>query len=225
MRSFNLLLLFVLASPVLAQPADFDHINLRPAENRARQFQGEELDHLPILVQNLTATLNTDVERFRAIYLWVCHNIKGDYAMTQMNIRKRKRLQEDGAGLEVWNSQVRKEIFSILKDRKETLCTGYAFLIQAMSRLAGIESEIVNGFGRSDGLKKGPIGMANHSWNRVRLNGKWYLCDATWSAGYFDETNHLFVFEYDDSYFLMEPEKFAQSHYSYSNPDKLATER
>ena len=211
MRSILVVMLFVLVGNIQAQSGDFDHINLNPSENLARKYQGEELDHLPILVQNLTAGLKTDVERFRAIYLWVCHNVKGDYAMTQMNIRKRKRLSDDPLKLSSWNAEINKEIFKTLKRRKETVCTGYAYLVQAMSRLAGIESEIINGFGNSAGVKDADA-IPNHSWNRVYLNGKWYLCDATWSAGYFEETNQLFIFDYDDSYFLMEPEDFKKTH-------------
>ena len=221
MRWFFQFMLFVLVGVAHAQREDFDHINLKPAESLARQYQGEELDHLPILVNNLTAGLKTDVERFRAIYIWVSHNIKGDYAMTQMNIRKRKRLISDPQKLNSWNAEVNKQIFRTLRQRKETLCTGYAYLIQTMCRLADIESEIIHGIGNSDGIKKENM-IANHSWNRVKLEDKWYFCDATWSAGYFDETNHLFVFDYDDSYFLMEPDKFAASHYEFNNPKKLA---
>lgn len=212
MRLSYLLMLFIGIGSLQAQPEDFDHINLKPAEAIAREYQGEELDHLPILVKSLTQGLSTDVERFRAIYLWVCHNIKGDYAMTQMNIRKRKRLMEDQAALSAWNRHLAKDIFKTLKERKETLCTGYAYLVQTMAAMSGIESEIINGYGSSEGIKTGQEEFPNHSWNRVKLNGKWYLVDATWSAGYFDELNHLFVFDYDDSYFLMQEEEFAKSH-------------
>jgi len=54
--------------------------------------------------------------------------------------------------------------------------------------------------------------LVNHSWNVVKLNNKWYLCDATWSSGYIDEYN-VFIPEYNKGYFLTDPVLFAKSHY------------
>ena len=63
-----------------------------------------------------------------------------------------------------------------------------------------------------DKLKIAGQTVPNHSWNAVKLEGKWYLCDATWAAGYTDMNTYLFHFDYDDKYFLMPPEKFAETH-------------
>jgi transglutaminase/protease-like cytokinesis protein 3 len=43
------------------------------------------------------------------------------------------------------------------------------------------------------------------------LNGKWYLCDATWSSGYLDEKDS-FIKVYNDGYFLTDPILFGKSH-------------
>lgn len=45
-------------------------------------------------------------------------------------------------------------------------CSGYAAALNLMLRHIGIESMVVN----SD----------THAWNKVRINGEWYNCDATW---------------------------------------------
>ena len=56
------------------------------------------------------------------------------------------------------------------------------------------------------------MNIPNHSWNAVKLNNKWYLCDATWSAGYTDMSTFLFEYEFDNSFFLMEPKRFSKTH-------------
>lgn len=51
---------------------------------------------------------------------------------------------------------------------------------------------------------------ANHSWNAVFLNGSWQLIDAQWATRYLSAGAQLHdnvVYEYDDFYFLMEPQQ------------------
>jgi len=52
-----------------------------------------------------------------------------------------------------------------------TVCQGYALLTYEMMRQAGIPVKIVEGTSR---------GRA-HTWNLVRVGGKWYHLDATWN--------------------------------------------
>ncbi len=194
-----------------AQRADFKEIDFAKAETIAIRHQGEELTHLPALAHDLTSQLSSDVERFRAIYYWVTHNISGNHGLLSQNERRRKKLKNDPEALHNWNLQFTKEVFTTLRQDKETVCTGYAYLIKVLSNLAGIECEIIDGYGTTDGHKSDPD-MPNHSWNAVNLNGKWYLCDATWAAGYTDMSSFLFEFEYDNSYFLQKPSEFVKSH-------------
>ena len=57
------------------------------------------------------------------------------------------------------------------------------------------------------------MGLANHSWNAVKLNNSWYLLDATLASGYFDVNAYKFVKNYNDGYFLANPELFIKSHF------------
>ncbi len=212
MRNFILLLLFLFILPLYAQKSDFDKINFWKAEYMAKQHKGEELYNLPGLAYGLTSELNTEVERFRAIYFWVCHNIRGEYNLMNKNEHKRKKLKSSPEALYLWNNQFKKEVFTRLLQKKETLCTGYAYLIKELSNLAGLECEIIYGYGLANHVKFDNMDAPNHSWNAVKLDGKWYLCDATWSSGFIDMSNFLFAFEYEDAYFLMEPTEFAKSH-------------
>lgn len=211
MKNSLLLFLFSCVLSLQAQRADFKEINFAKAESIADRYQGEGLTHIPALVYNLTSQLDNDTARFRAIYYWVTHNIAGNYDLMTQNERSRKKLKNDPEALDFWNRQFTKEVFTVLLEDKETICTGYAYLIKVLSNMAGIPCEIVHGFGTYSRQKSNPE-MPNHSWNAVQLNGKWYLCDATWSAGYTDISTYLFEFDYDNSYFLQAPAEFLKNH-------------
>ncbi|WP_299684748.1 transglutaminase domain-containing protein [uncultured Dokdonia sp.] len=212
MKTYFLFMFFTFIQFLQAQQSDFKTIDFTKAEYLAERYKGEELTNLPILAHHLTYTLDTDVERFRAIYYWVCHNIKGEYGLMQKNNRKRQKLKDHPAILHAWNHQFKRQVFKKLINDKETLCTGYAYLIKELSRLAGLECKIVNGYGLDGSMKSKNLDIPNHSWNAIKLQGKWYLCDATWSSGFTDVTTELFEFDYDNSFFLMKPSIFIKTH-------------
>jgi transglutaminase/protease-like cytokinesis protein 3 len=198
--------------PLHAQQSDFNTINFWRAEYIANQHKGEDLYNLPVLAYDLTSQLNTEAERFRAIYFWVCHNIRGNYDLMYKNERTRKKLKNTPEALHIWNDQFKKEVFTKMLLKKETLCTGYAYLIKELSNLAGLECEIIYGYDESNNIKFDALDAPNHSWNAIKLNGKWYLCDATWSSGFIDMSTFLFEFNFENDYFLMEPSEFVKSH-------------
>lgn len=196
-----------------AQITDFRYIDLNKADSIALAYNGEDLNNLPILTHKLTSDLNTDIEKFRSIYKWVCTNIKNDYNLYYKNSYKRYRYRNDSIKLHSWNNKFRKTVFKTLLNKKQTICTGYAFLIKQMTELANIECVVVNGFGKTSGTLKKDLSIPNHSWNAVKLNNKWYLCDATWASGVQNPETMNFVFQYNDGFFLTSPNLFAISHY------------
>jgi transglutaminase/protease-like cytokinesis protein 3 len=212
MRRTLFLLFFTFTLVSHAQRSDFKEINFQKADKIAERYKGEELYNLPVLALRLTAQLSTDAERFRAIYNWVTHNISGDYILTTANEETRRKLINNPSALLQWHSQNRKEVFKTLRQKKRTLCTGYAYLIKELANLVGLECEIIHGYGEMNKLKFDSMDIPNHSWNAVKLDGTWYLCDATWSSGIINMNTYRFEFSYDDSFFLMEPLDFAKTH-------------
>lgn len=209
-KQFITLLLFTFIWQLQAQQSDFKTINFEKADQKAMLFKGRELHNLHLLVNNLTYNLKTDVERFRAIYIWVCNNIESDYDLMLKNNRKRAKLISNSTKLNNWNTTFKKEVFNSLIKDKKTLCSGYAYLVKKLANLAGLECEIINGYGKTSTSFKS-IKFPNHAWNAIKLNNKWYLCDATWSSGFITE-DFTFKFNYNNDYFLMHPEDFAKSH-------------
>jgi transglutaminase/protease-like cytokinesis protein 3 len=209
-RYLCLRIFFFILAPLTAQQQDFAHIDFTRAEAIARQYRGEDLTNLPVLSHKLTAFLETDVEQFRAIYYWVTHTIAGNNRLQTKNERKSRKLRDSPLELKAWQKAFAQEVIQKLREDKTTVCTGYAYLLQKMATYAGIECVLINGYGLINSKKQ--TQNPNHSWNAIKLGNKWYLCDATWAAGYTDVLYDLFEFDYDDRYFLMEPTEFAKTH-------------
>jgi hypothetical protein len=207
------LLLFIVIFQSHAQLSDFEYINFSKADQMASLCKNEGLDNMPKLVYNLTSSLDTDVERFRAIYMWVCHNIANDYNLYLKNKRKRSKYQNDSIKLKAWNDRFKKDVFRKLLKQERTICTGYAYIVQELSKLANLDCEIIHGYGKTSMTTIDELDPPNHSWNAIKLNAKWYLCDPTWAAGIPDTETKIFRFDYNDGYFLSNPELFIINHY------------
>lgn len=213
MKKILFFLFLIIACYSNAQKEDFKYINFTKADSIAHSYKDKSIHSLPILSHLLTSKLDTNVEKFRAIYSWVSKNIKGDHSAVSKNTRKRKRFKNDRTKLTLWNHSFNKVLFKKLLKDKKTVCTGYAYLIRELCTLANIESKIIDGYGRSATVNIGKLSIPNHSWNAVKLNHKWYLADATWSAGYTDLSTNTFIFDYNDGYFLTAPQLFIKSHF------------
>ncbi|NHN25446.1 hypothetical protein FIA58_007135 [Flavobacterium jejuense] len=196
-----------------AQQSDFSNINFTKADAIANKYKGATLESLPILSYNLTSTLKTDVEKFRAIYRWVCANIENDYYAYLKNKKTRNKLKKDSLKLATWNAYFTQKTFKRLLKEQKTVCTGYAYLIKELANLAEIKCEILDGYGRTADVNIEELSIPNHSWNAVQLNNKWYLCDATWSSGIYDLNHYSFKYDYNDGYFLTDPNLFVKNHY------------
>jgi hypothetical protein len=183
----------------------------KKADSCAALYPHHSLKDLNVLSQRLTSGLTTDEDKFRSIYRWVCTNIATDIELVELNRAKRKQLS--GEKLEDWNREINDRMLNLLVEGHRTLCTGYAWLVKELSRRSGIHCEIINGYGRRMGSNVTGPGFANHSWNAVKLNGEWRLCDPTWSAGFVDLATGTFRFQFEDAYFLTDPEYFIRNHY------------
>lgn len=213
MRRLSILLLFFSSLSLHTQQSDFRSFDFHKIDKIAKNFKAKQLDDLNNITYNLTKDFDTDIEKFRAIFVWITHNVSNDYKLYAKNSRKRKRFEEDTIKLAEWNSKFKKIIFKKLIRKKRTICTGYAYLLKEMSDIVGIKAEIVHGYGRTADVNVENLEDPNHSWNVVKLNDKWYLCDPTWAAGISYPDQGKFVFGYNDGLFLTAPDLFLFNHY------------
>lgn len=211
MKNKIAIVVFLILFKVKAQVSDFKHISFKKANKIARLHKGESLKNIATLTCKLTNELQTDIEKFRAIYLWICKNIDYDFEIYQRISLKRETYKNDPEKFIKWNIDYRKSIFKKLRENKKTVCTGYAYLLQQMAFIAGIECKLINGYGRNSSINTNEINYPNHTWNAVKLNNKWYLCDPTWSSGFLNEDSK-FIHQFNNGYFLTKPKLFAKNH-------------
>jgi transglutaminase-like putative cysteine protease len=96
---------------------------------------------------------------------------------------------------------------------RRSVCAGYANLVAALGKAAGVEIVVVGGDARLEGSD---LTGQPHAWNAARIDGRWALLDATWDAGYVD--GERFVKEYDTEYLFAPPEVQGVTHF----PDEEA---
>lgn len=209
---FSLLVILFFSIKLQAQTASFGKNDFAKADSVAELYPNHSLKNLKSLSDKLT-TLSTDIEKFRAIYKWVCDNIENDYGFYVKNKYKRHKFRNKPVELKQWNKKNNPRVFQKLLNDHTTICTGYAYLLKELSYHAGIKCVIVDGYGRTAQANIGGAGIANHSWNAVQLNSKWYVCDATWSSGTNDPQQAKFIKKYNDAYFLATPSLFVRNHY------------
>lgn len=207
-----LLIIFCCGGSIPLDAKACAEISFLKSDSVAARYQDHDLKNLPLLSHRLTSDLPDEVSKFRAIYKWVCNNIDNDYRLFAENQRNRQKLK-DPVALKAWNAKMQSRMFELLLKKRRTVCTGYAYLIKELAMFAGIQAEIVDGFGRTSQANIGGEGLVNHSWTAVKLNNQWYLCDATWASGAIDINAKSFVKKYDDAYFLADPKYFICNHY------------
>lgn len=212
MKGLLLVLLFTWGT-AQAQYSDRNGLNYQKADSVAALYKGESLENVPLLVYNLTSPFENKLEQFRAIYTWICTNLENDYYLYQINKKKREKLHQNPPAWEAWNASFQARVFKKLRAEKKTVCSGYAYLLREMAALVDIPCRIIHGYGRTIGANVGTPAVPNHSWNAVQLDGNFYLCDATWSSGSINPKERSFIPDYNDAYFLADPELFVKSHY------------
>ncbi|XP_040191447.1 kyphoscoliosis peptidase-like [Rana temporaria] len=149
------------------------------------------------IVHKITVTSRNCLEKLRAIWIWLCHNISYDIEGFLGRSPKLYRVED------------------VLESRKG-VCAGYAGLCKAMCREIGIQCLEITGFSRgaensnNDSFHRT---KSNHMWNAVELAGQWYLLDACWGAGTVDFEKGVFIPSYDDFFFLTDPEDFINTHW------------
>lgn len=148
------------------------------------------------LAQNITKTKSSDPDKARAIFLWITTHISYDY-----ELKLNKPLQK-----KIYTSK--ENVLKNVLQRKKALCGGLAFLFQELCKYAEVEAQSIHGFTKTTTNFQKP----NHTWNAVKLSGKWQLLDITWalSVGNTNQPN--------TQWYLTNPNTFIKSHFP-QNPD------
>ncbi|KAL3846458.1 hypothetical protein ACJMK2_017446 [Sinanodonta woodiana] len=146
------------------------------------------------LAEYLSAVARNDMEKIRAFYYWICHNIRYSF---DKGSDIPERLKHDAA--------------STLRQGQGSCVS----VMKALCSVVGISAVTIIGCSKS--LRTDPDrdflpGERNHSWNAVYVNDEWRFVDCTWGSGYLDETGK-FHQQYDDFWFFTDPEIFIYDHF------------
>lgn len=183
--ALGLALALATASPLASQRPDFALV-----DSVALHVPAAVDKDLPGLVRHLVAPARDDRERARAIYRWITANIEYD--------------------VDRYFSGSRAPAGDPFVTRR-AVCFGYSELFERMARLAGLQVASVMGYSKGYEYRPGKrFSETNHSWNAVRIDGRWELLDATWGAGPVD--GRRFVREFEEYWFLTPPEEFVFTH-------------
>ena len=160
-------------------------------------------------INNVVSNKFTDkMDKARAIYYWVAHNIVYDPKLIRSNSTAKNTPAE------------------VLQTRK-AVGIGFASLFQDMCSSADIRCLTVDGFVKYNTQQIGEKDQEiNHSWAVVQLGQtpeEWFYVDPAFGSGYLSADMKEFTKAYTDAYFFTEKQSFNQQHYPDNSAWKLGS--
>ena len=168
------------------------------------------LEHMSMgTINNVVSNKFTDkMDKARAIYYWVAHNIVYDPKLIRSNSTAKNTPAE------------------VLQTRK-AVGIGFASLFQDMCSSADIRCLTVDGFVKYNTQQIGEKDQEiNHSWAVVQLGQtpeEWFYVDPAFGSGYLSADMKEFTKAYTDAYFFTEKASFNQQHYPDNSAWKLGS--
>lgn len=146
-------------------------------------------DPVTDLTDRLVKGVIDDVEKTYLIYKWITDNISYDVDTLSKKIVR-------------VSTPSPLKVVTTLKSQ----CDGYAQLFYTMAKRASLNAEIISG-------TAGDIRSSDgHAWNVIKINGVWYMLDATWDAGSVTVDFQFIKRSGQFSYFLPKPEHIFKTH-------------
>jgi transglutaminase/protease-like cytokinesis protein 3 len=167
------------------------------------------------LSQKLTAPYKKDAEKVRAIFRWITENIAYNtivYQKPSYSLSKRFTSYETDDDTSSFLQPLNERVAQLVIKRRVAVCDGYARLFKTLCDYAGIRSEIIYGYARTNYGRTGKRFFSNHTWNAVYFDSAWHLLDATWASGYVT-FGDAFIKQLNESYYLASPQQFIEDHY------------
>nr|MBO4518170.1 transglutaminase domain-containing protein [Clostridia bacterium] len=153
------------------------------------------LESAKAVLREIVSDEMDDLAKLRAIYEWLALNVSYDHLAAQ-------ELQADtdikASEYDAWYAE---GVF----DNRKAVCEGYAKALVIMAGLEGIPAIFITGDG--------------HAWNRVMLNGKWYVVDATHADVHVEDSE---MFSYA-SFLITDAEKANRGYTGEQYSDLTAT--
>lgn len=172
-------------------PNPFSKID-KHARNCPESWEGS-IDSIAIYLQE---GARSDLEKARAIYIWLTDNIKYDDAGYNSG-----DYSDTGAR-------------AVLSTRK-SVCDGFSNLFLALGEEMGLDIKKVTGYAKGYGYTPGmKFKDTDHAWNIIKIDNNWRIFDATWGQGFGENINGKLVSknEFDEYWFNVDPYEAIFSH-------------
>ena len=192
-----------------------DAVNFKTIDSLAHTYMYN--GDLKLLVSQLTDGYDTDLLKARAIFAWITHNIAYDVRVYNKNKKPRPFKCRNKADCDKERiAYLDAYIDGVLRSKKG-VCQGYAMLFKRMCDYAGLQTDIISGYTKDVPGMVGKMGVLNHAWNGIILDGKYYYLDVTWAAGSctYKDNGKLdeFIKDFEEYYWLTPEDKFHRNHY------------
>ncbi len=163
----------------------------------ARKVPASTTTEIESLARYLSQKATTDLEKARAIYIWITDNIRyDDDAFNSGNYP-------------VYSAEY------VLRNRK-AVCEGYSNLFTALGTAMDLAVEQVVGYSKGYGYTPGTqLKESDHAWNIVKINGDWKIMDATWGSSHGENVNGKLVSkkQFDNYWFDVDPYEAIFNHF------------
>jgi len=165
--------------------------------------QSNPSEFITLLAGFINERASNDYDRIKKAHDWVALNIRYD---TQSFFSGRYSSQEAN---------------DVIK-RGSAVCQGYSDVFKMICDALQIECIVVTGFARGYSrnlFSDEDTSDSNHAWNIVIIDGKSFLIDSTWNAGYVNGRN--FQARYETSYLFADPSFFIYNHFPINRSHQL----
>ncbi len=165
----------------------------------------------------MTKNCSTEIQKARAIYIWIIENISYDYKTFNKKKKTIKIRCKSSQDCELkkakWNENYINKVFN----KKKGVCAGYSELYKKMCNLAGVKCEVIEGYIKTEPYQVGKMGVLDHAWNVLIIDNNYYYLDLTWASGYCtkNKKNKLnkFVKKANEYYWFTPIDKLSRSHF------------
>lgn len=189
MKLIKLILIFTLTTQtIFAQKSTVNEFST--IDKKALQIPKSLTKTTELIASYINTNFSTDIDKSRAIYIWVASNIQYDIEnMYAINFYEKKE----------------EKIAKPLRTRKG-ICENYASLFTDICQKAGLKSFVIEGYTKQNGFTD----YIPHAWSATLIDGHWFLFDPTWGSGYVN--GGKFFKKINNAYFKANPKTLIKSH-------------
>ncbi|MEM9896873.1 MAG: transglutaminase domain-containing protein [Bacteroidota bacterium] len=169
----------------------------RTVDRHARSCPDSLAVSISLLANYLQRGRSTDIEKVRAIFVWLTENVAYDDA---------------GFNSGNYSGTSAEEVLA----NRESVCEGYSNLYLALGQQMGLEIKKISGYAKGYGYQEGDqFSRTNHAWNAVKIQGNWRISDATWGTGSGENQGGKLVSKkaFDEYWFNVDPYEAIFNHF------------